>query len=95
MPIARWAAADFHPDGESLITYSEAALSRNSHQTVRIFFSIALIRGSRNAANPAGVPIVQSRIAHSGVITAFSPNSGAMVSTSLMSRSICSTLSRR
>ena len=43
------------------------------HQTVRIFLSAALIRGSRNAANPAGVPIVQSRSARNGVITALSP----------------------
>ena len=36
---------------------------------VRIFLSIELIRGSRKAANPAGVPIVQSRIAPSGMAT--------------------------
>jgi len=33
------------------------------------------------AANPAGVPIVQSRIAQSGVATIAAPNSGAIVST--------------
>ena len=56
--------------------------------------SIALTRGSRKAAKPAGVPIVQSRIAPSGVATIAPPNSGAMVSTSLIRRSSCSTLSR-
>src|SRR5271166_2620460 len=94
IPTARWAASHFQPDGESFSTYSESELSRKSHQAVRIFLSIALIRGSRNAANPAGVPIVQSRIAPSGVATMFSPNSGAIVSTSLIKRSICGTLSR-
>ena len=55
---------------------------------------MALIRGSRKAANPAGVPIVQSRIAPSGVATMVSPYSGAIVSTALIKRSICGTLSR-
>ena len=57
--------------------------------------SIALIRRSRKAAKPAGVPMVQSRIAPSGRTTiASSLYSGAIVSTSLTSRSICRTLSR-
>ena len=55
---------------------------------------IALTRGSRKAAKPAGVPIVQSRIAPSGVATMLPPNSGAMVSTSLIKRIMCVTLSR-
>ena len=39
------------------------------------------------------VPIVQSRIAPSGVATMSGPNSGAMVSTSLIKRISCGTLS--
>jgi len=74
MPTARWAATDFQPEGEALSTYSESPLLRNSHHAAKIFFSIALIRRSRKAANPAGVPIVQCRIAASGVATiALSP----------------------
>ena len=69
MPMACRAAGLFQPDGESLSTYSESRLLRNWHQAVRIFLRAALTRGSRNAANPAGVPIVQSRIAPSGVVT--------------------------
>lgn len=44
-----------------------------------------------NAISPI---IVQSRIAPTGVATIAGPNSGAIVSTSLTRRSICSTLSR-
>jgi hypothetical protein len=65
------------------------------HQAVRIFCSIALIGRSRKAANPAGVPIVQSRMALSGVATiALWPNSGTIVSTSLIKRNNCFALSR-
>src|SRR5205807_4209560 len=59
IPTARCAALDFQPVDESFSTYSDSLLLRNSHQAFRTFLSIALIRRSRYAANPAGVPIVQ------------------------------------
>src|SRR4051794_20043906 len=47
MPTACTASGLFQPVGDSLSTYSESRLLRNSHQTVKIFLSIALTRGSR------------------------------------------------
>jgi hypothetical protein len=58
-------------------------LLRNSHHTLRIFLNIALIRLSRKAAKPVGVPMAQSGIAPSGRTTIASLlYSGAIVSTS-------------
>jgi hypothetical protein len=59
--------------------------------TARIFLNIALTRGGDRQRTPP-VPIVQPRIAPSGVATIAVPNSGAIVSTSLLRRNICSTL---
>jgi hypothetical protein len=52
-----------------LRTWRESGPLKNSHQTFRIFLNIGLIASLRNAANPAGVPIAQSRIAFNGVPT--------------------------
>ena len=47
MPIASCARALFHPVGESLRTYLESGLFRNSPHAVRMFLSAAFTRGSR------------------------------------------------